>query len=146
MVPAISLNSQTFQYRGPVRLNLIYSNLYSCQWISTQREKGPHSQFFWSMFLRIQTEYGEIRSIWMRRNTDQKNFQNRHFSCIGSKDKKSPKFCGFGFICIYFKYFKPPNLKGVTSIGYNNFVQVLASWRPTIFVHDSERIENWMPL
>ena len=27
------------------------------------REKSPQSEFFWSVFSRIQTEYGEIRSI-----------------------------------------------------------------------------------
>ena len=29
----------------------------------SQRKKGPYSEFFWSSFFLIQTEYGEIRSI-----------------------------------------------------------------------------------
>ena len=29
----------------------------------TLREKHPYSEFFWSVFSRIRTEYGEIRSI-----------------------------------------------------------------------------------
>ena len=31
----------------------------------------PYSEFFWSVFSCIRTEYGEIRSVW--ENTDQKN-------------------------------------------------------------------------
>ena len=43
----------------------------------TLREKCPHSEFFWSVFSRIQTEDGDIRSaspysIWMQENTYQK--------------------------------------------------------------------------
>ena len=42
------------------------------------REKGPYSEFFWSVFSRIWTEYEEILrisqySVRMRENTDQKN-------------------------------------------------------------------------
>ena len=49
------------------------------------REKCPYSEFFWSVFSRIQTEYGEILrngpySVRMRENTDQKNSKYRHFS------------------------------------------------------------------
>ena len=41
------------------------------------REKYPYSEFFWSVFSRIRTEYRLIRnispnSVWMRENTDQK--------------------------------------------------------------------------
>ena len=41
--------------------------------------------FFWSVFSRIRTEYGEIRSIFpysvrMRENTDRKNSEFGHFS------------------------------------------------------------------
>ena len=44
----------------------------------TLREKCPYSEFFWSFFSRIPTEYGEILRICpypvrMRENTDQKN-------------------------------------------------------------------------
>ena len=49
------------------------------------REKYPHSEFFWSKFPRIRTEYGEIRIIFpysarMRENKYQKNSQYGHFS------------------------------------------------------------------
>ena len=49
------------------------------------RKKGPYSDFFWSVFFRIQTEYGELQSISpysvrMRENTDQKNSEYGHFS------------------------------------------------------------------
>ena len=45
----------------------------------------PYSEFFWSVFSRIRTEYGEIRSkspysVRMRENTDQKNPEYGHFS------------------------------------------------------------------
>ena len=40
---------------------------------STLRETCPYSEFFWSVFSRIWTEYGEI-------NTDQKNSEHGHFS------------------------------------------------------------------
>ena len=48
------------------------------------RGKSPYSEFFWSVFSRIQTEYGEILrifpySVWIRENTDQKNFDYGHF-------------------------------------------------------------------
>ena len=59
------------------------------------RKKCPYSELFWSIFSRIRTEYGEIRSIWniylidirnippysvrMRENVDQNNFEYRHF-------------------------------------------------------------------
>ena len=47
-------------------------------------KKSPYSELFWSAFSRIQTEYGEIRSIFpysdrMRENADQKNIEHGHF-------------------------------------------------------------------
>ena len=44
----------------------------------TLREKSPYSEFFWSVFFRIRTKYGEFRSlspylVLMQENTDQKN-------------------------------------------------------------------------
>ena len=47
--------------------------------------KCPHSEFSWSVFARIWTEYGKIwritpYSIWMRENTGQKNSEYGHFS------------------------------------------------------------------
>ena len=49
----------------------------------TLREKCPCSELFWSMFSRIQTEYGEILrispySVRIRENTDQENSEYRH--------------------------------------------------------------------
>ena len=48
------------------------------------REKCPYSELLWSVFSRIQTEYGEIRSISlysvrMRENTDQNNSEYGRF-------------------------------------------------------------------
>ena len=40
-------------------------------------EKYPYSEFFWSVFPCIRTEY----SVHMRENTDQKNSEYGHFSC-----------------------------------------------------------------
>ena len=49
------------------------------------RKKCPYLELFWSVFPRIRTEYGEIRSIFpysvrMRKNTDQNNSEYGHFS------------------------------------------------------------------
>ena len=49
----------------------------------TLRDKCPYSEFFWSEFSRIRTEYGEIirvspYSVRMLENTDQKNSQYAH--------------------------------------------------------------------
>ena len=41
----------------------------------TLREKCPYSEFFWTVFSRIWTEYGGIR----RENSDQKNSEYGHF-------------------------------------------------------------------
>ena len=48
------------------------------------RGKLPYSEFFWSVFSRIQIEYGELLRIFsysvrMRENTDQKNSEYGHF-------------------------------------------------------------------
>ena len=52
--------------------------------LNTQREKCPYSEFFWSVFFRIRTEYGDLLrkysySVQMRENTDQKNFECGYF-------------------------------------------------------------------
>ena len=52
----------------------------------TLREKCPYSEFFWSVFSRIWTEYGEILSfspysVQVQENTDQKNSEYVHVSC-----------------------------------------------------------------
>ena len=65
--------------------------------------------FFWSVFYRIRTEYGEIRSIspdsvWMLENTDQKKLRIWTLSTIHQKRIKSSNhvspifqlmYCGF---------------------------------------------------
>ena len=61
---------------------LLYNQLHTSE---TLREKCPYSEFFWSVFSRIQTKYGEIRSISpysvrMWKNKDKKNSEYRHFS------------------------------------------------------------------
>ena len=48
------------------------------------REKGPYSEFFWSVFSHIRTEYGDLQSksphsVRIRENTDQKNSVQGHF-------------------------------------------------------------------
>ena len=53
--------------------------------VFTLRKKFPYSEFFWSVFSRIWTEHGEIRSISpysvrMRENNNQKNSEYGHFS------------------------------------------------------------------
>ena len=54
----------------------------------TLREKYPYSEFFWFLFSRIRTECGEILlispyAVRMQENTDQKIFEDRHFSSSG---------------------------------------------------------------
>ena len=49
------------------------------------RKKYPYLEFFWSIFSRIWTEYGEMQSISpyserMQENTDQKNSVYGYFS------------------------------------------------------------------
>ena len=48
-------------------------------------KKCPYSKFFWSVFSRIWTEYGDLQvkspySVWMRENADQKNSKCELFS------------------------------------------------------------------
>ena len=49
---------------------------------SAVREKCPYSEFFWPMFSRIWTEYGDISpySVRMRENRHQKNSEYGYFS------------------------------------------------------------------
>ena len=47
-------------------------------------EKCSYSEFFWSVFSRIRTEYEDLQSkslysVQMRENTDQKNSEYEHF-------------------------------------------------------------------
>ena len=70
----------TWWNRLPVR-NWRFHNIYSI----ALRKKCPYSKLFWSIFSRIRTEYGDIRSISsfsvrIRENTKQNNSEYRHFS------------------------------------------------------------------
>ena len=61
-----------------------FFNFFSFETLSL-RERCPYSEFFWSVFSRILTEYrGILRispySVRMRENTDQKNSEYRHLS------------------------------------------------------------------
>ena len=54
------------------------------------RQNCPYSELFCFVFSRIQTEYGELRSVSpysvrMRENTDQKNSKYEHFSRSATK-------------------------------------------------------------
>ena len=61
------------------------SHLISCYHVPklSLREKCPYSELFWSVFSRIRTEYGEIRSFFpysvrMRANADPNNSKYGH--------------------------------------------------------------------
>ena len=64
--------------------NLFWLSKLFCRLLP--REKCLHAKFFWFVFSRIRTEYGEIRSVSpysvrMWENTDQKIFEYGHFLC-----------------------------------------------------------------
>ena len=70
----------------PIRLK-VHNKGLCLPW--SLRENCPSSEFFWSVFSRIRTEYGEILrispySVRMQENTDQKNSEYGHFSRSGS--------------------------------------------------------------
>ena len=72
------------------------------------RKKCPYSELFWFAFYRIQTEYGEIPSIYrysvrMQKNADQSNSKYKHFLRSDEKSYSSPK--------INWKLEKVPRLK-----------------------------------
>ena len=61
-------------------LLLVFNTITS----TSLRGKCPYSELFWSVFPRIQTEYGEILrispySVRMRKNLDQNNSEYRQF-------------------------------------------------------------------
>ena len=62
------------------------------------RKTYSYSEFFWSVFSRIQIEYRETQSISpysarMRENMDQENFEHRHFlrSAVSYRFQKKKK-------------------------------------------------------
>ena len=75
------LNEKSHLLCSVGRLDLIWS---LCK-TAILYEKCPYLEFFWSVFSRIWTEYGEIEStsqllVQMWENTDQKNSEYGHFS------------------------------------------------------------------
>ena len=73
------------------------------------REKCPYWEFFWSVFSRIQTEYGKIlsispNSVRMRENTDQKNSEYGHFSSSVPLEKFNANKVWNITICLISKY------------------------------------------
>ena len=73
-----SLQSATLLKREHLRVT---ASQYSSP---SLRGKFPYSEFFWSVFSRIQIEYGDLLRIFsysvrMRENTDQKNSEYGHF-------------------------------------------------------------------
>ena len=76
--------SVSFQDCEPSKGAICKSN-WKWRWYIKLREKCPYSEFFWSSFSLIKTEYGEIRSIslysvWIRENANQKISEYGHFS------------------------------------------------------------------
>ena len=64
---------------------------------STLRKKCSNSEFFWSVFSRIRTKYGEILCIYpcsarVRENTYQKKSENGHFSRSAIFERKPITF------------------------------------------------------
>ena len=82
------------------RKNSFRVNLVNCI-------KCPYLELFWSVFFRIRTEFGDIRSIspysvWMRENTEQNNSEYRRFLRSGYKlDSPMKEFW------VYKRYLEP---------------------------------------
>ena len=60
----------------------------------TLRKKCPYSEFFWSAFSRIWTEYEKVfrispDSVQLREKVDQKNSEYEHISCNERKAESS---------------------------------------------------------
>ena len=78
--------------KNPLKIFLLHCFSFEISWLLfsnpdflSLRKKYPYSELFWSVFSRILTEYGDIRSIsqysvQMRENTDQNNYDYGHFS------------------------------------------------------------------
>ena len=78
-----------FRRKKRIRENRILTYFSQCCIIiPSMRENDPYSEFFWSAFSRIWTEFGEILdispySVRMREITDQKSSEYGHFSHSG---------------------------------------------------------------
>ena len=113
----------------------------------TLREKCPYSEFFWSLFSRIRTEYGDIwsispYSIRMRENTDQRNSEYKHFSRsvteeglaieddeYGGSSKKSIQLHKTDYILAQIKSLHTK----VDQLGKRNSSSLF--WKPSIYHH-----------
>ena len=98
------------------------------------RKNCPCSEFFWSVFSRIRTEYGDLRSkspysFRMRETTNQKNSKYRHFL---RNDYKTlyPLEKARKLIC---------NLKIMTSTKIINFQKLISIQLKSNIVHLSSR-------
>ena len=65
---------------GSMTLKIALKKMSNCHYIKS----CPYSEFFWSVFSGIWTEYGDLRSkspysVQMRENADQKNSEYGHF-------------------------------------------------------------------
>ena len=79
MMMIIIIVAETKIMKAPIKI------FTGCLGQPSLREKCSYSELFWSVFFRIRTEYGEIRSfspysVRMRENTDQNNCEYGHFS------------------------------------------------------------------
>ena len=77
------IRSSYFHWKEWVLIKKLFT---SALFLLTRRKKCPYSEFFWSVFSHIQTEYGEILSISqysvrMWENADENNSEHGRFSC-----------------------------------------------------------------
>ena len=80
-------SSVVVKIQGKLLKKWLKSSQYQIISWHTLCEKCLYWEFFWSAFSRIQAEYREINrislySVQTRENTDQKNSQYGHFSCL----------------------------------------------------------------
>ena len=71
---------------------------FQCLLLNNHYVKCPYSEDFWSIFSRIQTEYGDLLrkcpyAVQMRENTDQKNSEYGHYL----RSERLQKTVKFGF-------------------------------------------------
>ena len=81
-------------------MNCLHSFRIENKLKSPLREKCPNTEFFWSVFLRTWTEYGDLPrkslySVQMPESTDQKSSAFGHFlRSAHEKVCKNKDFCG----------------------------------------------------
>ena len=79
-----SNGNQLISLQGSILILTGFRNFSDILMSYALREKYPYSEFFWSVFSRIRTEYGDLQikspySVRMRENTDQKNSKYGYF-------------------------------------------------------------------